>query len=90
MGRNGRFPGRFFRADFLWIFGVPLTNEKPPHGPQDGLEIDLESILRGFDVRTLKRTIRPVCPLRVSRLGGGKVGLWEEVRAEGNPSTHRV
>ena len=31
-----------------------------PYGPQDGIKIDLEAILRGFDVRTLKRTIRPV------------------------------
>ena len=31
-----------------------------PYGPQDGIKIDLEEILRGFDVRTLNRTIRTV------------------------------
>ena len=31
-----------------------------PYGPQDGIKIDVEAILRGFDIRTLEKTIRPV------------------------------
>ena len=61
-----------------------------PYGLQDGLKTDLETILRGSDVRTAKRTIRTLCPLRATRLETAKLGPWEEGREEGKPSPHIV
>ena len=56
-----------------------------PYGPQDGLKIDVEAILRGFDVRRYQGTIKTVWPIRASRVSCAKLGPWEEGREEGNP-----
>ena len=61
-----------------------------PYGLQDGLKTDQATILRGFGVRTSKRTIGTLCPHGAATLGTGKLGPWEEGREEGKPSTHIV
>ena len=61
-----------------------------PYGLQDGLKTDPEAILRGFEVGTFKRTIRHGSPIRTRTLGTPHLGLWEEGREEGKPSSHTV
>ena len=61
-----------------------------PYGLQEGVKTGPEAILRGFEVGTFKRTMRHGSPSRVTDLTPPHVGLWEEGREEGKPSSHTV
>ena len=57
------------------------------------IKIDVETIFSGFDVRRLKLTIRKKTLARWSEGGPPpkfKLGLWEEGREVGKPTTHAV
>ena len=59
-----------------------------PYGLQDGLKTDPEAILKGFDVRSFKRTIKAVCPKRATDLYPPNLGPWGQGREGGKPPSH--
>ena len=61
-----------------------------PSWPQERPGSDAKSILVGLEVELLLGTIRPPTQDRVRDLCHPQLGLWEEGREEGKPSTHTV
>ena len=71
-------------------FEAKLGSKIDPSWPQERLESGAKSIFEGLEVERLFKTIRHPTQDWPSAISRPKLGLWEEGREEGKPSTHTV
>ena len=71
-------------------FEAKLGSKIAPSWPQERLESGAKSIFEGLEVERLFKTIRHPTQDWPGAIERPKLGLWEEGREEGKPSTHTV
>ena len=78
-----------FAACWGW-FEAKLGSKIAPSWPQERPGSGAKSIFEGLEVERLFKTIRHPTQDWPGAISRPKLGLWEEGREEGKPSTHTV